>query len=251
MPADYTAEDIAWGDAYEMPPRVNMFKGGNKENFVNHGTQIFKLLVKAIEEFRPGVDIGTLDILDFGCGVGRVAMPFHYHFKQPTAAVDIQQFAIDFMQKTMPEVDTRRSTLTPPLPFAEGSFDVIYAISVWTHMNKDTGDAWLKDVARMLKPGGIALLSTSSYYVLEAHRKHAKRKELWANVTDEELKTSGFVFRSNDYAGIDEPYGEIVYDPEWLHDHWNKILPHKDIRIRAVGGAAGGRQDLNILVKEG
>ncbi|MBP9184516.1 MAG: class I SAM-dependent methyltransferase [Fuscovulum sp.] len=251
MTQEFTAEELAWGDAFEMPPKVNMFRGGNKDTFVKNGTQIFKLLEGAIQKYKPGVDISKLDVLDFGCGVGRVAMPFFHKYGRPTAAVDIQRFAVDFLSKTLPKVDVRKGAIQPPMDFPDGSFDVVYAISVWTHMNKGTGDMWLKEVARLLKPGGLALISTSSYYVLDLHRKHKVRAELWKDVSDAELKEKGFVFRSNDYAGIDEPYGEIVYDPEWLGKHWGSIIPHKEIRIRAVGGAFGGRQDLNIMQKAG
>lgn len=226
-----------------------MFKGGDKERFVVNGTQIFLTLESKIQTYLPKKKIQNLDILDFGCGVGRVAMPFYYKYKRPNAAIDIQRFAIEFMTKTLPGTNPTKSKISPPLDYPDASFDVIYAISVWTHMNKDTGYNWLSEVNRLLRPGGIALLTTSSYWVLDQHRKHKVRSELWKDVTDDELKKNGFVFRSNDYKGIDEPYGEIVYDPDWIKAEWSKIIPVVEQEIRAIGGVAGGRQDLNVLVK--
>ncbi|EFG2587154.1 hypothetical protein BO204_005335, partial [Escherichia coli] len=50
------------------------------------------------------------------------------------------------------------------------------------------------------------------------------------------------------YPGLKEPYGEIVFDPEWLQTEWSKIIPVKDQLMRQVGGQ-GGRQDLIVMQK--
>ena len=40
-----------------------------------------------------------------------------------------------------------------PLPFGDGSFQMIYAGSVFTHI-ADLADAWLLELRRVLAPGG-------------------------------------------------------------------------------------------------
>lgn len=246
--AAFTAEDYAWGEAYKMPPITNMFKHGNKEKFVQNGTQIFKLLESQILKYKPGEDIAEMDVLDFGCGVGRVIMPFYHKYKRPNAACDMMPAYMSFLKDQVPGANPIQNSSEPPLPYGDASFDVFYAISVWTHMNWKAGEAWLREVDRLLKPGGLALISVSSYSVLDAHRKHRQRGEFWGHITDEMLKENGFAFVARDYPGLKEPYGEIVFDPEWLQTEWSKVIPVKDQLMRQVGGQ-GGRQDLIVMQK--
>jgi len=49
--------------------------------------------------------------------------------------------------------------LFPPTGFADASFDAIYGISVMTHLTAAARDAWLEELARLLRPGGIALVT--------------------------------------------------------------------------------------------
>ena len=114
-------------------------------------------------------------------------------------------------------------------------------------MNREVGARWLQEVSRLLRPGGLALISVSSSYVLEMHRKHKELSAIWKDVRDEDLKREGSAFRSRDYSMMKEPYGEIVYDPEWLTAEWSKAIPVKEFNIRAVGGNA--RQDLVVMHK--
>ena len=48
----------------------------------------------------------------------------------------------------------------PPLDYEDSSFDLIYAISVFTHLTEELGLAWAQELARVLRPGGYALLTT-------------------------------------------------------------------------------------------
>lgn len=244
--AELTEKDKTWAVGLKFPPTVNMFKRGNQENFIQAGTQIFSVIEEKIKKAKPGVDISTMDILDFGCGVGRVVLPFQYKYHRPNHACDLKKAYIDYLQEVCPQCNSIRVGASPPLPYPNRSFDVFYAISVWTHMSWKNGKAWLEEVRRLLRPGGIAIISTSSYGVLNAHRKSPKVGHLWAERTDADLKREGHIFVAQNYPGIETPYGEIVYDPDWLKAEWSKIIPVVDQGIRVVGGQ-GGRQDINVL----
>jgi len=51
---------------------------------------------------------------------------------------------------------------TPPLPYPAAHFDVIYCLSVFTHLDERMQDAWLAELDRILEPGGVLLLTVYS-----------------------------------------------------------------------------------------
>lgn len=97
-------------------------------------------------------------ILDFGCGCGRLAR----HLPKLT---DAAIFGVDYNPRLVKwcEANLRgtfqRNRLTPPLPFKDDYFDVLYALSVFTHLRRDTQERWLRELSRVLKPGAIALVT--------------------------------------------------------------------------------------------
>ena len=46
---------------------------------------------------------------------------------------------------------------------------MIYGISVMTHLTQGTQFAWLKEIRRVLKPGGICVLTTHGEYAFLIH----------------------------------------------------------------------------------
>ncbi|MCA1657735.1 MAG: class I SAM-dependent methyltransferase, partial [Verrucomicrobiaceae bacterium] len=52
-----------------------------------------------------------------------------------------------------------RLDLHPPTPFADGSFDLVHGISVFTHLSEADQDRWLAELQRITEPGGAVLMS--------------------------------------------------------------------------------------------
>src|SRR5947208_884804 len=50
--------------------------------------------------------------------------------------------------------------LAPPLAFDDASFDLVYALSVFTHLTGDLQVAWRDELRRVLRPGGRLLITT-------------------------------------------------------------------------------------------
>ena len=94
-------------------------------------------------------------VLDFGCGAGRVLHAF-----LPEAASG-EFWGCDLHGPTIAWLD---ENLSPPLrfyvndriptPHPDGYFDLVYAISVFTHITHEWS-AWLLELHRILKPDGL------------------------------------------------------------------------------------------------
>src|SRR3546814_6253266 len=57
--------------------------------------------------------------------------------------------------------DVCSSDLTPPLAFADESFDLVYALSVFTHIPLELQRDWLDELRRVLVPGGYLLCTVT------------------------------------------------------------------------------------------
>lgn len=108
-----------------------------------------------------GVDFQQpIAVLDFGCGCGRVLVPLRR--VMPAArlfGVDIDAEAVGWCRAHIPSASVQVNGSHPPLPFPDDSFDVIYAISVFTHLNEEMQTLWLRELARVLRPRGVVALT--------------------------------------------------------------------------------------------
>ena len=107
-----------------------------------------------------GADVETWSrILEFGCGGGRMIR----HLPELTPAelwgVDIDAGKIRWcMDHLAPRIHFATTTTVAHLPFEDRYFDMIFSGSVFTHI-EDTQEAWLLELARLLRPNGWLYLT--------------------------------------------------------------------------------------------
>jgi SAM-dependent methyltransferase len=99
------------------------------------------------------------DVLDFGCGCGRVTRYFRGHDGR-VAGSDVSAPAIEWCRANLSFGRFEVNGLAPPLAFADSSFDLVYALSVFTHLTADLQLAWRDELRRVLRPGGRLLVTT-------------------------------------------------------------------------------------------
>jgi len=73
---------------------------------------------------------------------------------------DIDEKCISICRDAMPYGTFVKSDVEPPLPFQAGSFDIVYAYSVFSHLAQNASYKALFELARVLKPGGLAIFTT-------------------------------------------------------------------------------------------
>jgi SAM-dependent methyltransferase len=111
---------------------------------------------------RRGLTLAThTSILDFGCGCGRVIR--HLAPLAPAAQLrgtDYNPALIRWCRRALPVAEFSVNDLAPPLRHADGAFDLIYAFSVFTHLTEPLQHAWIAELRRILRPGGLLIIST-------------------------------------------------------------------------------------------
>lgn len=121
---------------------------------------------------RANVDLGAIrSILDFGCGTGRLLAG--WWALDPARRLfgsDLNPALIGWAKEHLPkEIDFRTNSFQPPLPYADGAFDLVYLISVFTHLSLASQRRWVEELRRILRPGGLLVATlqgeTYVYYV--------------------------------------------------------------------------------------
>jgi SAM-dependent methyltransferase len=122
------------------------------------------------------VDIARLEsVLDFGCGCGRVLR----HFQDLPGQVhgcDRDAGAIEWCQRNLRRGRFVVNAIEPPLPYRDGQFDLVYALSVFTHLPGRLQQAWMSELRRVMAPGGILLLSVHGSAYLDALSDDERRE---------------------------------------------------------------------------
>ena len=97
------------------------------------------------------------DVLEVGCGEGRGVGLLMQHAKSFTAVDKIQEVISDLKIK-YPAGRFLSMNIPPLKELADNAYDSIVSFQVIEHIQDDT--LFLKEIHRVLKPGGIALLTT-------------------------------------------------------------------------------------------
>jgi len=77
---------------------------------------------------------------------------------------------VDWCNEHLPFAEVTLNELSPPLPYDDSTFDLVYAFSVMTHLSKELQHSWVQECGRVLKPGGNLLISTLGEYYATRNR---------------------------------------------------------------------------------
>jgi SAM-dependent methyltransferase len=98
-------------------------------------------------------------LLDFGCGCGRVLR----HFAPLGGGIhgtDLNPALVKWCRGHLRFGRFDTNALEPPLPFEDGRFGLVYALSVFTHLPEALQAVWMQELRRVLRAGGHLILTT-------------------------------------------------------------------------------------------
>lgn len=186
-----------------------------------------------------GCPIATMKTaLDFGCGCGRVILAARQAWPHlELHGSDVDGDAIAWCHENIPGGHFVRNEPMPPLPYADGTFDLIWVASVFTHLDEARQDAWLAELRRVLRPDGVLLASVQGTSMWEGLPKPVVQQ----------IRANGFLFvRTGADAGIHaEWYQAAWHTEEYVRRHWSHFF---DVRGYVPQGL-NGIQDMVIAVK--
>ncbi|MEZ6096932.1 MAG: class I SAM-dependent methyltransferase [Pirellulaceae bacterium] len=196
------------------------------------------------------LNIDVQRYFDFGCASGRVIRHFVAQTEIPEIwGSDINQRHIRWLYEHMPKrVKPIFNHTIPAIPLEDNYFDVVSAFSVFTHI--DTFEtAWLAELRRILKPGGLAYLTVhneDTWEVLRGEINNDKNRLIQqVRKVDPQfdqhimgpLPNTRTVYRFTSQG----PYrAQVFHSNDYLHNVWGryfdliKILPRHHVRQTVV-----------------
>ncbi|MBA2643092.1 MAG: class I SAM-dependent methyltransferase [Actinobacteria bacterium] len=139
-------------------------------------------------------------VLDAGCGTGGFLrfLTENGEFAS-VAGVDIASTAIELASRRLPEADLRVAPLND-LPFEAQSFELVVANDVLQHVPEGELPESLRELHRVLVPGGTLFVRTNG------SRRHRRERDDWRAYDFESLSTAlasaGFACERLTYANV-------------------------------------------------
>jgi SAM-dependent methyltransferase len=205
----------------------------DKDSYVKVG----KLLAENIQELceKAGREFSELgDVLDFGCGCGRVVQNFRGQPRPYTLyATDIDPELVGWAKDNLDGVHWSVNAHQPPLPFDDDAFDLIYGISVFTHLDEDFQHVWLRELQRVARPGSILILTVHGEHVLKGLRMLDRSYQ-------DEIRERGFLFFNWSKGklkvdGFPDFYQTAFHTKEYVQNEWSKYFDIVDYVERGIG----------------
>jgi SAM-dependent methyltransferase len=204
------AADYIFRWLYDDPAKPD--KAAVLREYLEGGAHTAKFVADLIGQFRGTAAPFTM--LEFASGYGRVTR--HWCNALPAAdvvACDIHAEAVDFLQEL-----GCRASLSASVPeklALERKFDVVFALSFFTHMPRSTWGRWLSALARCTAPSGLLVFTTHGMPALKHMGVTALEPDgFWFGALSEQKDLStqeygatassfNFVFRNLESCGLD------------------------------------------------
>ncbi len=219
MPLDLY-ESVVRSRGPMIPPKGKIFIGSG--DFVKTGSSIKDQLVE-LAGLEPGHRV-----LDVGCGMGRIAVPLTSYLDRGGSyeGFDIVKPAIRWCEKRISSrysnfqfthidlkndlynLSTENEAKDFVFPYANDEFDLVFLTSVFTHMVLADVENYLKQIQRVLKPGGTCF---ATFFIINQEAidfMQQSGKEMFTTKLDHHYLFHARVKEAN-----------VAYDEDYLTGH--------------------------------
>lgn len=145
----------------KLPPDYLIYESFQL-HYQNYYTGSIETAKWLTDHFRNHLDLKNKRILDWGCGPGRVIrhLPDVIGNGCEYFGTDYNEKSIDWCSKNLTDIHFNKNSLNAQLPYDDNYMDVIYGLSIFTHLSEQLHYDWYNELFRVLKPNGIMFLTT-------------------------------------------------------------------------------------------
>ncbi len=208
---------------------------GGLETYLSSGKRDYEAMIKILADSGFKIESGQT-ILDFGCSTARILRWFEDSAKKATIwGVDINSGDITWCKKHLsPPFHFATTTTQPHIPFEDRTFDLIYAGSIFTHVD-DLADSWFLELRRVLKPGGMLYATIHDEHTIDMFEN-----KLPDSRTGKFLKADPnyqeYVKRQFTMFTVGRSIGsQVFYNRDWLCESLKSMFEVKSVTEEAYG----------------
>jgi lipopolysaccharide biosynthesis protein/SAM-dependent methyltransferase len=205
----------------EIPDALARYTCGLERNhpeYVRSGAEVYLMFELTMRNFLGKSMIEMGNVLDFGCGAGRL-LRFLDPSTSRVCACDVNAAVIRFAQAHYGHFSIYQNGLMPPLIYDSGQFDLIYSFSVFSHLSEDVENQWLAELSRVGKSGCIYLISVHGDWFIEATLGDEARA----------VAEAGFVWKSaHQRRGSEDDFPDYYeasfHTSDFIRAHWSRYF---------------------------
>jgi len=192
---------------------------------------------RTVDEWHRALQCLNMDfrelptVLDFGCGGGRALrhLALRLSNRQHLYAADVDHEQVAWLRANYPEITSIGLGELPPSSLPSSSVDLIVSNSVFTHLPEEVARAWLSELERILRKGGILITTihggkaidyTSNWIALK-DRSEAER-------LTQNISRFGFHYiagkNSSAEQALPEYYGSAFHHIGYIAREWTELF---------------------------
>jgi ubiquinone/menaquinone biosynthesis C-methylase UbiE len=166
-----------------------------------------------------------IKVLDWGVGSGRISNHMRRIASMEVFGTDIDPVNMGNLHASgYPKTHFRLTAPGAEIPFDDESLDACFGISVFTHLTSPLQFKYLKEIKRILKPGGIGIFSVHGPIHFFTRINDGDMFYRWLDtgllVTGDNHDISENFSQAND----DKLYVDTLHTPGYIFDQWSKFF---------------------------
>lgn len=144
---------------FKVPPADILYDahGLDYRTYYTSGQATAQEILSRIEPHRSQP---LTSVLDWGCGPARVVQ--HLPDLLPSSEIhgcDYDPATIDWCAPAFPSIQFKLNPLEATLPYKSGTMDLVYGLSIFTHLSAARHEDWLRELARVTSDHGLLYLT--------------------------------------------------------------------------------------------
>lgn len=196
----------------------------------------FRVVCELYEVYtgRPVASIES--VYDFGCGCGRLLRWFPIGIEGVRCVgSDVRAASIEWCQKNL-SGHFFTNDVQPPLELETDSLDLVVSLSTFSHFNRKSNEAWIRELARVCKPDGLILATTHGAFALALILRSAEHQRgLYMEAEKavdymRRLAPERFLFHAvpeelvEKLDGPEPEYGQAFFNEAFVEHEWGGIV---------------------------
>ncbi len=145
----------------KLPPDYMLFESFqlDYQKYYEGGERTAKWLMGLFEKHTT---MAGKTLLDWGCGPARVLRHFPKLLEQTSEihGTDYNSDTITWCRENIEGATFSINQLAPPTSYPNEYFDLVYGISIFTHLSEAKHQNWFDELMRISKKGSVLLLTT-------------------------------------------------------------------------------------------